>query len=123
MTGRSVLVARLVLLSLLAAGSGAGVGSGAGATVAARQPATPPPGPGLELVNERCGSCHATHQVFTARKTGAEWPAVVQSMVDRGAELSPEEQKTMSDYLAANFATDAATAAAAAVAAPGARAR
>lgn len=85
--------------------------AGGGVTVAAQQPAAPPPGPGLELVNERCGFCHTTNQVFTARKTGAEWPAVVQSMVDRGAELSPEEQKTMSDYLAANFATDTAAAA------------
>jgi hypothetical protein len=81
---------------------------------ASQQPpaaAPPPPGPGLELVNERCGFCHTTNQVFAARKTAAEWPGVVQSMIDRGAELSPEEQKTMTDYLAAHFATDAAPAA------------
>lgn len=72
----------------------------------AQQPAAPAPGPGLELINERCGFCHTPNQVFTAKKTAAEWPALVQSMIDRGAELSPEEQKTVSDYVVANLATD-----------------
>ncbi|VXC99279.1 hypothetical protein [Sphingomonas sp. 8AM] len=72
----------------------------------AQQPAPPVPGPGLDLINERCGYCHTTNQVFTARKTSAEWPAVVQSMIDRGAELSPEEQKVVNDYLFATLATD-----------------
>ncbi|TCP34597.1 hypothetical protein [Sphingomonas sp. BK235] len=76
------------------------------AALAAQQPATPAPGPGLDLINERCGFCHTTNQVFAAHKSAAEWPALVQSMIDRGAELSPEEQKVMSDYLVANLATD-----------------
>lgn len=75
-----------------------------------QQAAPPPPGPGLDLVNERCGFCHTTNQVFAARKTSAEWPAIVQSMIDRGAELSPEEQKTVNDYLVAHYATDKAAA-------------
>ncbi len=74
--------------------------------LAAQQPATPAPGPGLDLINERCGYCHTTNQVFAAHKTAAEWPAVVQSMIDRGAELSPEEQKVMNDNLVATLATD-----------------
>ncbi len=74
--------------------------------LAAQQPATPTPGPGLDLINERCGYCHTTNQVFAAHKTSVEWPQVVQSMIDRGAELSPEEQKVMNDYLVATLATD-----------------
>jgi cytochrome c5 len=96
----------------LAAGCAAFAGTAllGAVALAAQQPATataaPAPGPGLDLINERCGFCHTTNQVFTAHKTAAEWPALVQSMIDRGAELSPEEQKVMSDYLVANLATD-----------------
>jgi hypothetical protein len=67
-------------------------------------PPAPPPGPGLVLVNERCGFCHATTQATGVRKTRANWEAVVQSMVDRGAELTPEEQAVVTDYLATNNA-------------------
>ncbi|WP_153002603.1 hypothetical protein [Sphingomonas endophytica] len=76
------------------------------AALSAQQSAPPTPGPGLDLINERCGYCHTPNQVFAARKTSAEWPAIVQSMIDRGAELTPEEQKVMNDYLVATLATD-----------------
>lgn len=69
--------------------------------------AAPPAGPGLTLINNRCGFCHSTAQVFSQRKTPAAWAATVQSMADRGAEVSPEEQKTIVDYLAKNFAAPA----------------
>lgn len=96
---------RIDLIVRIVAGCAGSVLLGAVA-IAAQQPATPTPGPGLDLINERCGYCHTTNQVFAARKTAAEWPAVVQSMIDRGAELSPEEQKVMNDYLVATLATD-----------------
>jgi len=83
-----------------------------GAAAFAQQPAAsppPPPGPGFTLINERCGFCHETGQVFGARKPAADWAATVQSMVDRGAELDPAEQKTVVEYLAANFVAPAAT--------------
>ncbi|MCW6533374.1 hypothetical protein [Sphingomonas lycopersici] len=73
-------------------------------TIASAAPQSPPPpGPGLNLINERCGFCHSTAQVFAAHKAPAAWAGVVQSMIDRGAELSPEEQKTVVDYLAAHY--------------------
>ncbi len=77
--------------------------AGIGAAVAGQQ-AAPPPGPGLDLIKGRCGFCHSTAQVTGVRKTPAAWAATVQSMIDRGAELEPEEQKVLTDYLAANLA-------------------
>jgi hypothetical protein len=74
------------------------------APVPAPAAAAPSAGPGLTLINDRCGFCHSTAQIFSARKTPAAWGATVQSMADRGAEISPEEQKTIVDYLAANYA-------------------
>ena len=77
-----------------------------GAAALAQQPG-PPPGPGLTLINERCASCHNTGQVFGVRKPASDWAATVQSMIDRGADLDPEEQKTVVAYLATNFAAPA----------------
>jgi len=91
-----------------------------GAAALAQQPATPPTppaGPGFTLITERCGFCHNTGQVFGARKPAPDWAATVQSMIDRGAELDPDEQKTVVAYLAANFAAPA-TAGSATAAAP-----
>ncbi|UIJ44163.1 hypothetical protein LZK98_13895 [Sphingomonas cannabina] len=76
---------------------------------AAAAAATPPPGPGLDLINERCGFCHSTAQVFQKRRTEAEWAATVQGMADRGAEVSPEEIKVITTYLAKNYAAAPAT--------------
>lgn len=74
----------------------------------------PPPGPGLDLINERCGFCHTTAQVFQTRRSEADWAATVQGMADRGAEVSPDEIKTITAYLAAHYAAAPGAASAAA---------
>lgn len=76
----------------------------AGAAPSVAVPGAPPAGPGLDLINERCGFCHTTAQVFVEKPAG-EWAVVVQSMIDRGAELEPAEQKTVTDYLNAHYTT------------------
>ncbi|MDE1918271.1 MAG: hypothetical protein KGJ57_20780 [Sphingomonadales bacterium] len=67
----------------------------------------PPPGPGLDLINQHCKFCHATSQVFMKKRSPEEWDAVIQMMIDRGAELSPEETKVVMDYLTAHYGTGA----------------
>jgi cytochrome c5 len=65
---------------------------------------TPPAGEGLELIKERCRYCHAPAQIFAKKHSVDEWGALMQIMVDRGAEVSPEESKVILDYLTTNFA-------------------
>lgn len=65
--------------------------------------AAPPAGAGLDLINERCVFCHNTAQIFSQRKTPEAWAATVEQMANRGAEVSPEEMKTIVDYLAKNY--------------------
>jgi len=78
--------------------------SGGAALATGAAPKAPPPGPGLDLITERCGFCHTIAQATAVIKTRANWEITVQSMIDRGAELTPEEQKIMVDYLATNMA-------------------
>ena len=55
---------------------------------------------GATLFQERCSACH--NLPTQARGTADQWTTVVQSMVARGANLSPAEQKLVIDYLATN---------------------
>jgi hypothetical protein len=75
-----------------------------GTAAAGQQASSPPPGPGLDLINERCAFCHTTAQVLSVRKSPEAWASTVQLMIDRGAELNADEEKAMIDYLIANFA-------------------
>ena len=79
--------------------------------IAADAPLPPPPGPGLELINQRCIFCHNTVQIFSQHKTPEAWSATVEQMANRGAEVSPEEMKTIVDYLAKNYGASAQAAA------------
>ncbi|MES1972334.1 MAG: hypothetical protein V4472_07705 [Pseudomonadota bacterium] len=41
--------------------------------------------------------------MFGQRKSADDWASTVQLMVDRGAELKPDEADTVVDYLTRNF--------------------
>jgi mono/diheme cytochrome c family protein len=56
---------------------------------------------GAALFQERCSVCHRLPT--SARGTADQWKTVVDSMVARGAKLTPEEQTAVIDYLAANL--------------------
>ena len=72
-------------------------------TVPAATPAAPPPGPGLVVINERCSGCHTPATVFGQRRSADEWESTVQLMVDRGADLSPDDVTLVVGYLAQNY--------------------
>lgn len=101
---RNTLLTAAALASLAALGARA---------LAADPPTTagPPPGPGLDLINQRCIFCHNTAQIFSQHKSPEAWSATVEQMATRGAEVSPEEMKIITDYLAKNYGAPAASAA------------
>ncbi|WEJ98820.1 MAG: hypothetical protein P0Y59_18020 [Candidatus Sphingomonas phytovorans] len=68
----------------------------------------PPPGPALVVINERCSTCHSTASVFNQHRSADDWAATVQLMVDRGADLTPDDMNMVIDYLAANFGPEPA---------------
>ena len=76
---------------------------GPGANLPPARPVTLPEGHGKELVETRCSLCHDLERVATIKRATKDWPVLVANMVTWGATASPDEAKTISDYLAANF--------------------
>ena len=85
---------RLGAVSLLALGLGA---------VAWGQDLSLPPGPGKATTEKVCGSCHGAELMIGRQETRETWGAIVDDMVQRGAQGTPEEFYEVVDYLAANF--------------------
>lgn len=68
--------------------------------VGAFAPAVLPPGGAKALVDKTCGTgCHSVEVVTSQRKNAADWNAVVQNMVARGAQASDADVKAIVDYL------------------------
>lgn len=62
-----------------------------------------PDGEGKQLVESRCGLCHDLERITAVSRAKAQWPTIVAAMVASGATATPEEAKTISNYLTANF--------------------
>ncbi len=58
---------------------------------------------GKALMNERCGGCHSTERVQTAKKSKADWETTVARMKGKGAKLSDAETAALVDFLAATY--------------------
>jgi mono/diheme cytochrome c family protein len=62
-----------------------------------------PPGNGRELVATACSQCHGLALIVTLRDGAAGWKDAVDNMILRGAQLEPQEEKTVISYLANSF--------------------
>ena len=63
-------------------------------------PAVLPPGGARALVDKTCGAgCHDIEVVTSQRMNAADWNAVVQNMVARGAQASEGDVRAIVDYL------------------------
>ena len=83
------------------------------AAVGNAETATPPPGPGLDIMKARCIGCHPINQVFDAPpKTAQGWAQTVRKMAERNGEMTPEEITVLNAYLAKHYASDAPVASA-----------
>ncbi len=88
---------RLVLSSLAAALALA-------ATPALAQPANAlPPGEGHDIVASACTQCHPLTVILALRDGPVGWKRHVDTMVIKGAQLTPHEADTLLAYLDTNF--------------------
>jgi len=70
---------------------------------AEQAPNEPPAGPGLDLIQRSCISCHDIYMITTKRKTPQQWAEVMDLMAARGAEVTPDEMQIIEEYLSQNF--------------------
>jgi cytochrome c5 len=66
---------------------------------------TLPNGPGKELVETRCVTCHDLERIAAIKRDKRYWAPLVADMVMRGAPVSAEEAQTIVAYLSAQFGT------------------
>jgi cytochrome c5 len=76
---------------------------GPGMNLPPTKPIALPDGPGKDLVATRCTLCHDLERVVAVKRGREAWPVIVTDMVERGAPVTAEDAKVISDYLAANF--------------------
>ena len=62
-----------------------------------------PDGPGKELVEVICTSCHSTERIVSKRMTKAEWQAKVLEMLQEEPDVTQAERDQIVEYLARNF--------------------
>jgi len=81
------------------------------------------PGPGSELTQAKCAICHEIGYVTRAPQSRAQWEEVMRVMVERGAPMTPDEIKVITDYLATYYNREGPSAAAQAASAQAAAAQ
>ncbi len=59
---------------------------------------------GKALLEARCGQCHSLSKTTSQQKTQEQWQQTVLEMVEKGAQLSTDEQTTLVTYLAETYA-------------------
>jgi cytochrome c5 len=65
-----------------------------------------PDGAGRELIEVRCALCHDLGRVVAVKRRKSEWDAIVANMINRGATATPDEARTISTYLVAQFGSN-----------------
>jgi len=76
----------------------------AAAVPVAAQPANAlPPGEGRDIVTSACTSCHPLTVILALRDGPVGWKRHVDTMIMKGAQLTPREADTLLAYLNANF--------------------
>lgn len=58
---------------------------------------------GPALMQDRCSACHSTALIESARGTADEWQMLVDRMINFGAQLSPQEEQLLVQYLAKTY--------------------
>ena len=80
---------------------------GPGQPLPAGKPITLPGGAGKELVETRCAVCHDLERVtIVKRQPARDWETIVGNMYERWGMSAPDEVRTITSYLVAQFGRD-----------------
>jgi cytochrome c5 len=76
---------------------------GPGVNLPPAKPVSLPDGNGKQLVETRCTLCHDLERVAEVKREKQDWGPIVANMVAWGAPATPDQAKTITEYLATNF--------------------
>ena len=79
---------------------------GPGQPLPAAKPVTLPGGTGKELVETRCAACHDLERVTIVKRQKRDWETIVGNMYERWGMSAPDEVRTITSYLVAQFGRD-----------------
>jgi cytochrome c5 len=79
---------------------------GPGQPLPAAKPVTLPGGTGKELVETRCAVCHDLERVTIVKRQKRDWETIVGNMYERWGMSAPDEVRTITSYLVAQFGRD-----------------
>lgn len=100
-----------LLLSSLIAGAAIAQGpstpTAKAAPAAAATPAAPAADDDASLLDKHCSSCHSVDQITAASKSADEWAETIDRMIDHGLQITPEDNKRITAFLAAHYGTKA----------------
>ena len=105
MNKRIISLISLLLLVMLVGTNLAACGSGSAATPV---PTSKSVGnnaalDGQAIMQKSCSVCHSLTRVTSAHHTAAQWQNTVNRMINHGAQLAPQEEQVLIDYLAQNY--------------------
>jgi cytochrome c5 len=80
-----------------------GAAAAPSAPAAAKAVVELPDGDGKSIAMENCQACHKLTNLTKAHKSVDDWKDTVQTMIDRGANVPPEQVDILVQYLAKNF--------------------
>ena len=60
----------------------------------------------IELVETRCAVCHDLERVTIVKRQPRDWETIVGNMYERWGMSAPDEVRTITSYLAAQFGRD-----------------
>ena len=63
-----------------------------------------PPGPGADVLKNRCLSCHESDIVTSQKLSLTGWTNSVAKMIRWGSQITPQEREVLQPYLALHFA-------------------
>jgi cytochrome c5 len=76
---------------------------------AASQDVVLPAGEGRDVVSKECSRCHAVGVVTRHGEDEARWKRYLDDMIVRGAQLTPDESKSVLQYLTKHFGPPSST--------------
>ena len=62
-----------------------------------------PAGKGKDILENNCSECHGADSVTALHQSRSGWAGLVDDMIAKGAQLTPDQITTVVDYLTANF--------------------